>query len=115
MDSHVLCVSQIDIPVTTTGHTRAFPLVTMLKNKGDSTVHNDADRSQQIIAALHKTGALHACSRCGQNQFSVLSESHLTVNAPGNAEPHGRIPLALVICENCGHIAQHSLKVLGLV
>ncbi|MFT4173627.1 MAG: hypothetical protein QM639_13765 [Rhodocyclaceae bacterium] len=77
-------------------------------------MHNDNNHTQDIIAALHQRGALHACSRCGQNQFSVLSESHLVVSAPGSAEAHGRIPLALVICENCGHIAQHSLKVLGL-
>lgn len=66
---------------------------------------------EKITGILTEKGATNWCHRCDGNQFSVLTEhSDIILQKTGRSP----IPVALVICENCGAITLHALSALGL-
>lgn len=74
---------------------------------------------QRIADELTKRGATRACPRCGQSQFTVLDGYF---NHPIQGELSGNlviggpsIPVAVVVCNNCGFLSEHALGALGLL
>lgn len=73
----------------------------------------------QIIKLLEERGANAPCNRCGKNNFTLVDKYTsfpLQDELDGTLRIGGpNIPVALVICTNCGAIAIHALGALGLL
>ena len=73
-------------------------------------------RLDQVVAALKSKGVNRSCPRCGHVKFSVIGETHVTLQpSPGVLTVGGgSIPSILVACDNCGYMTQHASVPLGL-
>ncbi|MBR4007303.1 hypothetical protein [Fibrobacter sp.] len=73
----------------------------------------------RIINKLTEKGAVLSCSRCGHQFFSVLDGNAkiiLDENIDANIRIGGpTVPVAVVVCANCGAITMHALGALGLL
>ena len=77
------------------------------------------DRKSQIIAKILGKNPNIECTMCHHRHFALL-DGYITENIQNNYKSiivgGGTIlPLATIICENCGFIAQYSLGALGLM
>jgi hypothetical protein len=74
-----------------------------------------ADDKHKIIAALKARGA-GSCPRCSDSQWTVSEYSRIEVQATmdRNTAERTTIPAIMIVCENCGFIAQHALQPLGI-
>lgn len=77
------------------------------------------ESKQKIAQKIEDKGALKPCSRCGQQNFSLLDGF---VNLPLAQEVSGNViiggpsvPCAVIACANCGHLGYHALGALGLL
>lgn len=75
----------------------------------------DQDR---IIQALELVGATKPCPRCGNSTFSLVDGyfTHFIQKSLGGVNLGGpSIPTAVVVCSNCGWVAEHALGALKLL
>jgi hypothetical protein len=74
-----------------------------------------ADEKHKIVAALKARGA-GSCPRCRDSQWTVSEYSRIEVQATmdRNSAEGTTIPAIMIVCENCGFIAQHALQPLGV-
>lgn len=76
------------------------------------------EEQAKIIQALDRVGATRPCPRCGNATFSLvggyfnhfIQQSLSGVNLGGPS-----IPTAVVVCSNCGWVAEHALGALKLL
>ena len=73
------------------------------------------DDKHKIVAALKARGA-GSCPRCRDSQWTVSEYSRIEVQATmaRNSVERTTIPAIMIVCENCGFIAQHALQPLGV-
>jgi len=74
--------------------------------------------NEEIVAELEKRGANKPCARCGNNQFSVVSKTMISLqdSLDGSIRIGGEsVPAVLVACSNCGNVSFHALGALGLL
>ena len=74
----------------------------------------------QIATQLKNKHAINPCPRCNEYNFSILGESEIVVK---KSKGHGAlgslittempISTVVVVCNNCGYIAQHALATLN--
>jgi len=73
----------------------------------------------KIIEQLNARNAIMPCSRCGSNSFAVLnqySKIFIDEKFDGNLKiGTPTVPVALVVCTNCGAVTMHALGALGLL
>lgn len=73
---------------------------------------------QKIVNELNSKGATRPCHRCGSTQFSVVdgySSFGLQDDFSKGVVLGGRaMPVAMVICTNCGAITPHALGALSI-
>lgn len=73
---------------------------------------------ERISEALNGKNALIACPRCGHEQFSVVDKEAyipITKSIEEKASPISfAVPVAIVVCDNCGYLSMHSTKALGV-
>lgn len=77
----------------------------------------DEARKQKAAAALQAKGALRACARCGRQDFEIVGETavNLQAKSEGNYEIGGPAARAiLVACRHCGDMSHHHVGVLNL-
>ena len=67
-----------------------------------------------LLKALTERGASPSCSACGKNNWAVVPDS-LVLPVATNLIPAPGIPVATLLCNNCGNARSHSLVVLGLL
>jgi hypothetical protein len=74
-----------------------------------------ADDKHKIVAALKARGA-GSCPRCRDSQWTVSEYARIEVQATmdRNTADKTTIPAVMIVCENCGFIAQHALQPLGV-
>jgi hypothetical protein len=74
-----------------------------------------ADDKHRIVAALKARGA-GSCPRCRDSQWTVSEYSRIEVQATMERDTAEgtTIPAIMIVCENCGFIAQHALQPLGV-
>lgn len=76
------------------------------------------EQKHRIVEALAKVGARLPCPRCGNTNFTLVDGYF---NQPVQAELGGlvlggpSVPSAVVVCNQCGYLAQHAIGVLGLL
>ncbi|GLR77210.1 hypothetical protein [Aliivibrio sifiae] len=71
-----------------------------------------------IEKKLVDMGATNACHRCSENEFVVLDEmTHypLQPDISGKLKSKATLPVALVICTNCGAVTPHALGAFDLI
>lgn len=66
---------------------------------------------------LVKRGAMQPCARCGGKAFNIVDNyGKLIIGEKPDANILGQVvPVALVICANCGAVSLHALGALGLL
>ena len=69
----------------------------------------DTDSQLQVIAALTSKGVSDTCPSCSYADRTVSEKVGFL--STGDAEA---IPLAMLLCERCGHVALYALHGLGL-
>lgn len=79
----------------------------------------EEDRKSQIIAKILGKNPNIECPMCHHRHFALL-DGYITENIQNNYKSiivgGGTIlPLATIICDNCGYVAQYSLGALGLL
>lgn len=79
----------------------------------------DVNKFQELISdVLDSKNALSQCPRCGRDQFSVVDkEAYIPIvkNASEKVSPvNYAVPVAIVVCDNCGYLSMHSTKALGV-
>lgn len=73
---------------------------------------------KKIVEALQAKGANRACPRCGNGFFSLIDGYFSTTV---QASPIGlqiggvTVPSVVVVCNQCGWLAQHALGSLGML
>jgi ribosomal protein L37E len=74
---------------------------------------------ENIINMLDKREANRPCHRCGKTNFSLLDKySNIFLNENVNGDLHiggPTVPVAIVVCNNCGAITFHAIGALGLL
>ncbi|MEI6135493.1 MAG: hypothetical protein WCP72_11005 [Desulfomonile sp.] len=73
---------------------------------------------QKIVAALEQRDAKKPCPRCGNQNFSLLGgyfNQPIQTQLSGLVIGGPSVPSVVVICSNCGFMAQHALGALGLL
>ncbi len=73
---------------------------------------------REIGNALTEKGAIRPCHRCGAAQFTVLDGYSSVFLQPdlGSVVLGGpNVPVASVVCNNCGAITAHAVGALGLL
>ena len=70
---------------------------------------------QRVVTALKSRGA-GSCPRCEDSQWTVSEFSRIEVQETSARNGHSNttIPAVMIVCQNCGFIAQHALLPLGL-
>lgn len=71
-----------------------------------------------IVTALSAKGATHPCPRCKNQSFAVVGGYFMhpiQLNLRGISIGGPSVPTAVVVCSNCGWIAEHALGTLGLL
>jgi ribosomal protein S27AE len=76
------------------------------------------EQQKEVIRSLRAKGVDVACPRCNHSSFTLLDGYF---NQPIQKELTGvvlggpSVPSIIVICTNCGFMAQHALGPLGLM
>lgn len=72
--------------------------------------------NSDVIQALKDKGVDQACPRCGGRAFEVLDTTNIGIEhgKRGFYQTEQVLPVAIIVCTNCGFVALHSLGVLGL-
>lgn len=73
---------------------------------------------EKIIQALESRNAPMSCPMCGNKQFNVADGliAHVWQKASTNLSVTGSAVIcAVIICNNCGFLSEHSLGALGLL
>lgn len=73
---------------------------------------------QRILQALQQRGAIVACPRCRHQQYemvggyftNLIQQDLVSFQIGGPA-----VPCVVLICQQCGFVAQHALGPLGLL
>lgn len=71
-----------------------------------------------IVKTLTDRGAIRPCPRCGRPDFSLAPGlfSHPLQYKVSSLNLGGQnIPVAVVVCNNCGYLSEHALGTLGLL
>lgn len=71
-----------------------------------------------VAKKLIERKASQPCNRCGHAQFSLLEEfSNIMIqkDLKGLVIGGPSVPVAVVVCNNCGAITFHALGALGLL
>ncbi|HHF3232168.1 TPA: hypothetical protein ACPJ2O_003754 [Vibrio diabolicus] len=71
-----------------------------------------------VSKKLEEKGATNPCHRCNATSFAVIDEmSHFGLQEFIAAPTLGgsSIPVALIVCKNCGAITPHALGALDLI
>lgn len=80
-----------------------------------ATAWLEKDTIEASLAIHRKTGS--KCPMCATSDWWTL-DGYSTVDVqenPANVVIGGRyVPVATIVCKNCGFVSQHSLFVLGL-
>lgn len=75
----------------------------------------DEQERKATVEALNAKGVNRPCPRCNSTRFSVLESSSIQLVTSKLYDRSGpTVPTVLVICENCGFMAQHAKGPLGL-
>lgn len=72
---------------------------------------------EQIIYKLNSKGAKGPCPRCGNLDFELVDKLSVVSlqETPHELQFGGRaIPVANVVCKNCGFLMQHAIFALGI-
>ncbi len=80
--------------------------------------HISDDDKKKIIDELISRGGNKPCSRCGESNFTILDGyfAHTIQTELKNVKLGGTtVPVAVIVCKNCGAISEHSLGILGLL
>ena len=74
---------------------------------------------EEIAKLLTEKGALKPCHRCGAKSFTILegySNIHLQENLNAGMVIGGpSVPVAHIVCDNCGALTPHAIGALGLL
>lgn len=76
------------------------------------------EEKQRIIKVIEERGATFPCPRCGNNKLKLLHvyfDGAVQTGATGFVPGGPAIPVAVLVCIQCGYIMQHSLEILGLL
>jgi hypothetical protein len=76
------------------------------------------EEQDKIIQALDRVGATKPCPRCGNPTFSLVGGyfNHFVQQSLSGVSLGGpSIPTAVVVCSNCGWVAEHALGALKLL
>lgn len=75
----------------------------------------DKKRLDELVIALTAKGVNRPCPRCGNNKFSVVGETSITIQEDPNVFAIGGpgIPTVIVACDSCGYITQHATMILA--
>ena len=76
------------------------------------------EEQDRIVAALKQKGATRPCPRCNANAFALLGGyfNHAIEPRLGGMSIGGpSIPTVVVVCSNCGWVAEHAVGALGLL
>jgi ribosomal protein S27AE len=76
------------------------------------------EERDRIVKVLESKGATKPCPRCGNNSFALVSgyfNHFIQTNLSGVSIGGPGIPTAVVICSNCGWLAEHALGALDLL
>lgn len=71
-----------------------------------------------ITNELEKKGANKPCHRCGEVSFVVVDEmSHFSLQTEmtSRKDTNSTLPVAFVICRNCGAVTPHALGAFDLI
>ena len=71
----------------------------------------------RVMNALNKKRITNKCSLCGENDWSISDQAlGMVITNPGGgfSVPPPNVPVAILACNNCGHIRMHSLAALGI-
>ena len=72
----------------------------------------------KIAKALEEKDALGPCPRCGKEDFAVVdAEGFVPVIKKVENKAsllHSSVPVAIIVCENCGYVLLHATKALGI-
>jgi hypothetical protein len=81
--------------------------------RGDRAVPLSQEQTNRLTKALTDKTALRTCAACGSSQFELQPEIGQIRLGPGLGPR--MIPVAVVICANCGNTRTHALHQLGLM
>jgi hypothetical protein len=68
----------------------------------------------KVAEELQEKKASPVCVYCGSNNWAILHEAAL-VTQWSNQLPAPGIPVAVMICNNCGNIRMHALGALNML
>ena len=76
----------------------------------------EQERFEKIVAALQAKGVTATCPRCHAQKWGVSEIALLVSEVPvrGLSIPPPNVQVVLVNCMNCGWLAMHETKSLGL-
>lgn len=74
------------------------------------------EQFNKVVAKVQERGVSETCPRCNTDTWKV---ELMTLNVSQPVTPlalatQASVPVAVVICANCGFLSFHSLRVLGL-
>jgi predicted nucleic-acid-binding Zn-ribbon protein len=81
---------------------------------------SEPDKTDEItnkaIAALHAKGVSAKCPRCEQTQWQATVTRIVVTTFEESIFPASpkNYPVAVIVCMNCGWMAMHHLRVLGV-
>ncbi len=71
------------------------------------------DWQQKLIDALTRAGADRPCPRCGHENFTLIDGYvSLPLQARLGDGPVDSLQTVMTVCERCGFVAHHALRVL---
>lgn len=76
------------------------------------------EQGKRILEALAERKAQLPCPRCGSQGFTLVGgyfNQTIQTELGGMVIGGPSIPSVVVVCNQCGYIAQHALGVLGLL
>lgn len=68
-------------------------------------------KRKEILNSLREKGVIFPCRECGKNYFHLVN-GYFINNVISHKNENSGIPSVVIICDNCGHIKQHDLRVL---
>ena len=77
----------------------------------DDTLRYDADKTARLVAFLNARWKNKGCQQCGRNDWTIIGP--MAVH-PENSSIRSQLPIAALICRNCGSVQFVSTIVAGL-